>query len=158
MKHTLKAKILESTDCCILCFMDTSDYTSEIEVTTPVLEIAPPNWDTYFTTTFIPESITLLSPEQISHTSFPSGLYSFRMSVCPNDKVYYKFCYLNICEEKNRIAELACEEDNLEKLVDIELKLNIAQRMVRMGKVKEGVEIYNQEKNKLNKFNDCELC
>lgn len=169
MKHIISNVILEQSrkDCNIISFLDTSKYL-DIEVTNPMLQIAPPNWSKYYNISYNMNAITLIRPEHINHQTLPSGVYHFIQSVCPNDKVKEEFCYLQICNELKCIAELACfymdNEDykkNLVKLYDLELQLKMAQSLVNKGEVKKGTELYNIGVKKLNSLEnkkDCDLC
>lgn len=160
MKHKIEGTIIETCNCEIISFLDTSEYVEGVEITNPMMQIFPPNWDTYFSLEYNTNSITVFKPEHIGHGSFPSGVYHFKQSICPNDKVLNEFCYLNICCERNEIAELYCgaSDETVEDLVDYSIKLDIAQKLVAKGKVKEGSELYNIIRKKLNKLSSCETC
>lgn len=160
MKHELSFEILEQKDCNILSLLDTSIYLEDVPITSPIIKIFPPNWDKYISLPLVRSQINLIRPSNIRYKTFPGGIYSIEISICPNAKVYHKQCYLHICNELKLISQLACDSDNYEELFDIRMKLETAQDMVYDGNVKEGTTLYNIAVKELNKIKqkDCGIC
>lgn len=162
MKHKIEGGIIEQCKCNIISFLDTSEYIEGLEVTNPILQIFPPDWDKYFSIKYNLNGITILRPEHINHGSFPDGIYHFIQSICPNDKLINKFCYLNICCTRKHLASLICDymnnEDKLEELYKLKMQLESSQDLVELGEVKKGTELFKITRKSLNRLKPCNIC
>jgi len=159
-KNILSGSIIEQCDCNVIAFLDTSEYLGS--VTNPILRIYPPNWSDYVNIEYNMNAITLIRPSHIKHNSLPSGVYHFTQSVCPNEKVFREFCYLNVCREYECLQEILCNsEDKEEKVFKLKMQLDFAQRLVQDCDTKRGLELYNtavKEIQSLLKDNKCNNC
>ena len=143
-------------NCDRIVFLDTKEYQRKPENT--ILKIIPPDFTTEYLIPYNANAITLIKPEHISQTNLLGGLYNFTTSRRPNSKTEESFCYLNICPLVKRIANLACEEENLEELVNCRFELEVAQDVVDKCPEK-SCEIYSMVSKKLDKLeDDCKHC
>jgi len=163
MEHTISGSIVEQCDCCVLAFMDTSEYMDTVETTNPVLQIYPPNWNSYVNIPYNINGITLIRSKHLKIGSIPSGLYHFKQSVCPNEETEVSSCYLNICPEIKKIENAAClhqdDEEKLEELYDLKMDLEIAQGMVNNSNcdTEKAIKLFNDAVKDIDKLNneDC---
>lgn len=150
----LSNTILETCDCNIITFLDTTEYVNEPE--NPILRIYPPDFESYGQIEYNTNAITLIKPPHIKHGCLPGGLYTFIQSIKPNIKTEYSTCYLHVCNELERLKNLACC-DEAEGVVDIYIELLIAQKMANDCPEK-AVELYNISKDKIDKLEKLKNC
>lgn len=158
-KNNLSSTIIEQCDCNIISFLDTSEYLPDI--TNPILRITPPNFTNYKNIEYNLNAITVIKPEHLYKNCLEGGVYHFVQSVCPNDKVQLEFCYLHICNELDQLNNVVCnnfeDEEILEKVFDLKMKLEVAQRLVKNCDVRKGTEMYNIVVENIKKL-DCKDC
>ena len=157
--------IEQDCDCNIITFLDTSIYNTDLAPENLMLQIAPPNWSSYYSINYNKEAITLIRPSHIAHSTLPSGIYHIIQSAKPNDKVFIKCCYLNVCNELKEITELACicidEDESLEELFELKMGLEAAQSLVYSGETVKGKNLYTTIVSKLKIISskkNCEIC
>lgn len=152
MKSILTHTILEQCDCNAIVFLDTSEYQGD--VTSPILRIFPPDLNSYVNINYNLNAITVIKPEHIKFSSFPSGVYRFIQSICPNADTEVETCYLNVCNERDAIKKIACDDQKLEELADLLFYLDIAQGIVNECKDK-AIEILQIVQDKISKLKGC---
>lgn len=158
-RHKIEGLIIETCNCDLITFLDTSIYREGVDVTNPILRIYPPNWDNYINIEYNLNAITLIRPEHLAHSSLPDGVYHFVQSVCPNESTEVSFCYLNTCNKENELTDLACVEENREEVVNLLFELKLAKEITVNCGVKEGIEMYNTICKKVEKLkNKCKTC
>ena len=162
-KHELSGSIVEQCDCCVLAFMDTSQYSEEVEVTNPILQIYPPNWNKYVNVPYNVNGMTYIRGKHLKIGGLPSGLYHIKQSVCPNEKTEVESCYLNICPEMDKIKNAACihseDEEKRSELHDLMMDLKVAQGMITGGNcdAEKAIKLFNDAVKDIDKLNneDC---
>jgi hypothetical protein len=149
--NIVQGSFLEQCDCDIISFLDTSTYLPNI--TNPILRIFPPNWSEYINIPYNLNQITLITPGLLKHSTLPSGVYKIIQSVCPNDKSFKEYCYLQICKDLQCLKEIVCEysEDEIimNKVFTLKMQLEAAQDLVYECDVNKGTELYNITVNQI---------
>lgn len=116
--HQLSLDIPCTNNPRIFRIVDTSQYSDEIPIKCPTLQITPPGFN-------IPTNISLTAPHfnlvlnactlgiqvhNCGDTSeiLPDGIYIIRYSVSPNDKVFVEYHHLRVTQFINRYNQLLC--------------------------------------------------
>ncbi len=166
MKSLIKSFVISSTDCKTLSIVDTSVYNSEVAVTDSIYRITLPNSTRYIDVVYVPGNITHINSNVLRLTNtldfenlscLPDGVYHIRQSICPNDKLFYEFQYLNVCNLYHKIINCACtlmcDDPKLGVLAQLKMDLLIAQDLVNIcGNDTQGVTIYNNVDKELSKL------
>lgn len=166
MKSLIKSFVIPSTDCKTISIVDTSIYNNEIPVTDSIFRITLPNSTKYVDVVYVPSSVTHINSNTLKFTNtldfenlicLPDGVYHIRQSICPNDKLYNEYMYLNVCNLYNKIVDcacsLVCEDPKLIKLAQLKMDLSIAQDLVNIcGNEIKGVTIYNHVQYEISKL------
>ena len=104
------------------------------------------------------------TPDQAELPMIPSGLYKIEQSICPNDKLFFKYNFFNIFNELSCIAELVCEYDGdqtkLGQLLELKNQLELAKMLAEScAKEKEAIYLFNIAYKKLAMLkSNCETC
>ena len=117
-KHQLFLKFPESTNEGLLQINDISIYNSLIPVNCTTLEITPPGYSTPTVLTGLPQNFNLIlnacgigllaiGCDEICPV-LPDGIYHFRFSVSPNNKVYVEYNMLRITSTLNQWYKTLC--------------------------------------------------
>lgn len=147
VRHILSLDFPDTASPYVFRIHDTSIYTESLAVDCPRLDVTPPGADApvYITDTDkIPgsgywsvsaEDLGLQPSGQLDPAELPDGLYHFRYSVSPNEKVFVEYDILRVTSARNRLARLRCKvranpcqdaekmskEQNLLRLIDLYL-------------------------------------
>ncbi len=151
MKHELNFTIAKQVSCDSILLFDTSKYLS-VEPTNPILYITVPNSSVEVDMPFNLSQATNITS---SHVVLMSGVYKFRLSVCPNATLYIEKSYLRICDELAIIRDLVCEGKDV---VEVKMMLEVAQDLVWCDQISKGIELYNLTVNKLKSLQGCMTC
>lgn len=124
-----------------------------------LIEVKFPNFKKYYTAPGTANSVTMLTTKFLGYcddvVDFPDGLYEIRMSVAPNELVYYKENYLKADKLKSRMNELLQEEcldiKSVNYLYDIDKFLTAAEAVANTHPDK-AVEYYREALKKLEKY------
>ena len=165
-----RAQVLDAR---YLSILDMSQYNTDVPVTNAVYRITLPNFNKYVDVSYTPNTMTnigtnlmLLSstPNQADLPAIPSGLYKIEQSICPNDKLFFKYNFFNIFNELSCIAELVCEYENdlntLEKLLALKDQFELAKMLAEScAKEKEAIYLFNIAYKTLAMLkSNCETC
>lgn len=165
MKSLIKSFVINNyIDCKTLSIADTSVYNEDVPITDSIYRITLPNSNKYVDIVYAPRSVTHINSNnlRLSNTtdtdqliSIPSGIYTIRQSICPNDKLFFEYKYLNICVDYNNLisclATLDCNDNRYEKYYHLKNRLLIAQDLVNIcGDVEKGITLYNTTVNQIN--------
>jgi len=180
-RHVLSLEIPEVFNQCLIRVIDSSIYDPLVPIDCPTLQVTPPGFT-------IPVDITSLTPGftenltactlgiQISNcdnwlNNLSDGVYVFRYSVSPNDKVYVEYNYLRITTALNRYYKLLCCMDiaacepnqivtaNLRELQQIRTLLDAAKAMVEYNhQPVHGMNMLKFVNEKLSKLARCCNC
>ncbi len=159
-----------------LRIFDSSLYNEDIEVTCARLEITPPGFDypviidvePYFNLVL---NISNLGLSRVSRYEdlgdLPDGVYKFKYSIAPNDKVWVEYEYMRAqklmekwyqayCHVKLKGCEPTREQnEKLNKLFLIRQKIDAAKAEVEFCEnTDNGVDIYNFASKQLDKLID----
>ena len=178
-KHVLSLDVPETLNTKILRIVDTSVYSSVLEVACPILQILTPgavDAISINTSAGGEKIITACNLElQLTEcdttlTELPDGIYSIRYSVAPNDKVYVEYIHLRMSKALKLYYDIYCSINlsGCEPLKDEKDKLytlRLYRSMLDGAKAKveychnpdEGIAIYNYVYSKLQKLS-CTYC
>lgn len=113
MKTNLIFEIYNKNSCEHIVLTDMSQYNPDVPITDAQINITIPNFNKFVTISYNPKNVTIVNSIMLKLSDtidcLPSGLYEFRFSVCPNDKLFKVQYFLNICTELKRIADIACD-------------------------------------------------
>lgn len=98
-------------NCDNITFVDVTDYNLDVPIKTPVVSIIVPNFTTLLESSYVP-----MSTNTVSVGKYGDGLYKFKLSICPNDKLYKEFSYYNICTAISRIKGNICSDSSIENI------------------------------------------
>lgn len=110
-----------------LVFIDMSIYNTLLPIDEPTLTITTPysispipifyntKGNTVITT------ITLQRDTTISQ--IPCGLYKFKQTICPHDKLFNEFWYVHVGATKQKVATLYCK-NKIKEAIELDSKLN----------------------------------
>ena len=166
MKSTIKSFVIPSTDCKTLSIVDTSVYNDDIEVKDSIYRITLPNSTRYVDVVYVPGNITHVNSNVLRLTKtldsnkficLPDGIYHITQSICPNDKLFYNFKHLHVCNLYHKIIECACsllcDDPKLDKLAKLKMDLLIAQDLGNVcGNDIQGITVYNNVDKELSKL------
>lgn len=133
----------------------------------PMLEVLPPGHTKWVSLPFKTRDTNTITSSQLNLTcgevdTLPDGVYRFRLSVCPNDKVFLCKNYLRTTILDYGIQDLilkiigdCCPESKKLKkaLVEIDILRNGAKAEVALGNVSRGASMYQKAVDLLNKTN-----
>jgi hypothetical protein len=147
--------------------LDISSYNTDVTVTEAMLEVTPPNFVTCTAIDYIPGSIiniTNLSLGWPICDVLPDGVWKFKMSVCPNDKVFKAENHLRTTNvrkclyEKSATAIKNNDQNKSCHYLKLLQHLDVAQHLVKCeDTLEQGVIIFNYVISE-NKKIDCEIC
>jgi hypothetical protein len=105
---------VESSDCCIISFVDLTAYNEDIPIDTPILKILYPDHSAWVSMSYTPMSINNVGVPLLD------GLYTLELSVCPNDKAKKIFYYFKVCGFLNNLKTQLCKySGNKEKVLEL---------------------------------------
>ena len=179
MRHILALDIPDISNEGILVINDLSIYTSALAISCPELQILPPGFGTPsvvngFSTGFNLVlnvcTIGIMTANNCA-TSCPNledGIWHFRYSVSPNDKVYVEYDYLRTTKAITQLMGLYCnagmkpclpDQETLYMVQQLDLirdYLTAAKGLVEQEhKQVDGINLYRYALNLMNKFSDC---
>lgn len=173
--HVLSLEVPTVMNSCIMRVVDTSVYSSLIDVNCSYLNITVPGfeWSTQidveenFTKTLTACDLQLQKEGcGTTYQNLPDGVYVIKYSVSPNETVYVTYNHLRITNALIRYNKILCEVDvaDCDPPADIKKKLEQL-RLIRMyldaakAKVEychepqKGMTLYNYASKLLNKLN-----
>lgn len=176
---TLGLLFLDSPDKKNIFVQDVSEYNSDVEVTSSLLEITPPNYSTSYIVQYpilsiIPINSNALNitstNEYDSLTNLADGLWTIKQSVNPHDclyKIHYHFRIVNLKSQilcyvseqldlsnPNNVMSDAWYQDIFNLLQLLETAKYLAENC---NKCEEAKIMYNQVKKEANKYS-CTNC
>lgn len=140
MKSVLTGSLINGSELSVT-FIDTSEYNKDIPIEQPVLQITLP-YANPKTITYLPKGQTQINSKSFevgSLSALPQGLWRIKQMICPHDKVYSEYFWVNTFELENEISTLYCDGKNeeAEKLARKVLALQY------LGKCKDEKKILN---------------
>jgi hypothetical protein len=135
VKTEFDIKFIEDfKDCKTITFIDQTIYNPNIPVTTPVLRVTLPHFNKYVDLDYIPSKVNFVNTKVLGLNvgCLNDGIWTFELSICPNDKLKKSFKYFNICNAMSLISTELCSdssEENLLRLKDIKDQLQLVQLM-----------------------------
>lgn len=175
-KHQLSLEVPETNNCSVFRVLDTSLYTSELDVTCGTLQITSPGFNEPVSIEVLPSFNLILNACTLGiQTSgcgtdssiLPDGIYVIKYSVSPNDKVYVEYQYLRVCQTLNKYFNELCKLElaACEPQADVKEQLDelrLIRSFVDAAKVKveicespyEGMELLTYAQKRLQKFSN----
>jgi hypothetical protein len=175
-KHQLSLEVPETNNCSVFRVLDTSLYTSELDVTCGTLQITSPGFNEPVSIEVLPSFNLILNACTLGIQSsgcgttserLPDGIYVVKYSVSPNDKVYVEYYYLRVCQILNkyfnqlcRLELAACEpaadvKDQLNELTMIKSFIDAAKAKVEVCESpQQGMDLLMYAQKRLQKFAD----
>lgn len=151
MRTEFKINFIESFDNPdTIVFLDLSTYNTLEPIRTPMLRVKKHDLNTWLDYPYI------VSAEN-SVEACGDGLYTLELSVCPNDRLYKRFCYFHISTAIQTLKQLLCENVNdTEKIIELmdNYKLLIA---CQLCPNEDSNIIYQSVIKKLNKLKKCNV-
>lgn len=176
---TLKLLFIDNPDLKNIFVQDVSTYNPDVEVENPLMEITPPNYSTIYKVIYPIESIIPINSNTLGLTNtdeysellnIQDGLWTFKLSVKPNDCLYETFYHFRIVNLKKKIMCYVSEQMDLSNLncdlndswyqdiFNLLQLLDAAKYLAEnCGKCNEAKIIYNQVSNQAKRFTctDC---
>lgn len=175
MITTLALDIESRNDCNYFVVTDRSYYNNNLPITCSLLEIKTPgncnsvyfNVLPGFNTSY---NASILKIQQASSyetlTPLPDGIYYIKYSIDPADQLYVEYNYLHNCAQYSEYISKSCEllsakcdltkkqfDEKLKDLETIKQLIDSSKYLVEYcNKPEEGVALYNDIKDQLNKF------
>lgn len=88
---------------------DTSVYNPDLQIENSYLEVTPPGFSGFIQVLYIPESIIVLTAQNLKLASgleaLPSGIYHVLQTIKPNDRLKKEFLFLHASQERYCLAE-----------------------------------------------------
>jgi hypothetical protein len=147
--------------------LDISSYNADVAVTESKFEVTPPNFATCTAIDYIPSSIiniTNLSLGWPEAGLLPDGIWSLKMSVCPNDKLFKTESHLRTTNVRNCLYEKAAaaiknnDQNKSCHYLNLLQHLDVAQHLAKCyDTLEQAVIIFNYVISE-NKKIDCEIC
>lgn len=180
MQHRLSLEAPDTLNICALRVVDTSIYSSSMNIKCATLQITPPGATEANTVDNIqPEFIKNLTACDLklqlancgtTFNNLSDGIYIIRYSVSPNDLVYVEYNHLRTTMALLRIREILCELDvagcepdektkkKLSRLGELRDQLMAAKAAVEQcQQPRKGMDIYNYVVSQLKKM-ECRSC
>ena len=145
-----------------ITLMDTSQYNTDVPVTSPMYRVYMYNFDRYVDLSYVPGSVLHVNTNLLKLTNtldfemlgdIPSGLYKIVQSVCPNDKLFTEKYLFNTAPALDCLADLVvenkCDDRKLSKLYKIKEILDLVQFLTQKGCVEDAVAAYKVATDKL---------
>lgn len=150
-----------------LSITDLSVYNPDVPVTSAMYRIFIAGFNQYVDVPYTPGSVTNINSNVLQMTSankvgdlsvLPSGLWTIRQSVCPNDKLFYEYVFFNITPNLKKIKDSVCCNKNndeiLEELWDIKHTFELAKIMAEdCGDAKKANALYKVAVDQFNNLN-----
>jgi hypothetical protein len=115
-----------------LVFIDMSIYNSMLPIDEPSLTVITPYNKNPISLHYIAKGNTLITTISLNQSSsieqIPCGLYKFKQSICPHDKLFYNFWYVHLGNIKQKIAKLYCE-NKLEDAIKLSEKVDAVEAL-----------------------------
>jgi hypothetical protein len=160
--------ISDSLDFKTISVLDTSTYNEDIETEDPYLEVTPPNFDCPVLLAYVPGEINVINSTVLGWTASSSymtladGIWTFKQSVCPNDKIFLEKKHLRILITKSRILQEVIDSmescntcDNYSKWWKMLQDLELAKYMVEHCEEEKGVILFNAIVKQLSSCPTC---
>lgn len=136
-----------------ISIVDASAYNTDIEITDPTIEVTGPNYNSYINKEYQPYQVFVVTSlnlfNDLQCKILGDGVYTIRMSVCPNNSLYKAKKHLRVHNLKTEIyrkakIELAkCNEEAAHKMLTQLLDVDIAVHFVACGDEERGTALYN---------------
>lgn len=157
MRHQLDFTIYEDYSKDTIIFVDKSCYYEYPK--NPILEVTFPV-DEVYSQLIVPNQVNVLDTQKLCYNNdkvdFPDGVYKFRYSVAPNDKLYKEINYLKTTKLTLKLVDLLKQdltEDFINKIYKVDLLIRAGEQVVKED-VTKASEFYNTA-NKLIKKLEC---
>lgn len=109
-----------------IVFIDLSNYNSLLPIDDPALSITPPYVSNPIPISYNVNGNTTITAISLGMSkelvSLPCGLYKFKQSICPHDKLIHEFWYVHVDSIKRKIAKLYCD-NKINEAKDLDSKL-----------------------------------
>lgn len=152
-----------------LSITDMSVYNLDIPITNSIYRITIPNFNKYVDVAYTPNTVLHVNSNLLMLTNtadvqglcdLPSGIYTIRQSICPNDLLFKESIFFNMLNEVKKLAQLVCEIEEkslLIELYDIRNELYLAKTLAEnCCKEDKAVSLFNQSSKAITKlFNNC---
>jgi hypothetical protein len=176
MVSRLGFDIIDTHDFKTLGILDTSWYNGDIKVETPTIEIIPPGYQVAASPFFQIKALNVYNSNGLGITRasceeelvpLPDGIWKFKYSICPNDKLFIERFFLKTdhiwCRFTQAFLTLDLHNANSNKdvsrkkqLDEIEFYINGAIAASNNQDVKDAIDLYNKAEKQLNRFfSDC---
>lgn len=172
MISRLNFDIIDTHDFKTLGLVDTSWYNPDIKVETPTLEVIPPGYAITAAPYFMINALNIFNSNNLGITKatceeelieLPDGIYRFKYSICPNDKLFIEKFYLRTDRIKCRYTQAflnldlnTCDDpldrDKRRKLDEIEFYINGAVAAANNQNAKLATDLYNKADKLLDRY------
>lgn len=155
-RHKLDFKILDDEDTKSLCFLDKSDYFKRPEK--PMLEVKFPNIDRIYSIMIDSCGFNKLTTKSLCYLDsvqdFPDGLYEFRYSVAPNDKVFLRKKFFKVSKLKKDLKNILENLDDNDELISNLYKIDLYLTAVNLVNEELAVTFYKEAQKQLKNIKD----
>lgn len=173
-KHQLSLEVPDTNNCSVFRVLDTSLYSSLLDITCGTLEITSPGFNQPISIEVLPHFNFVLNACTLGiQTSdcgsisemLPDGIYNIRYSVSPNSQVFVEYNYLRICMTLNKYFNELCKVElaACEPEADVKAQLNelnLIKSFLDAAKVKveycenpqEGMDLFMYAQDRLRKI------
>jgi hypothetical protein len=146
-KTELNIAFVENNQKCDqIAFIDLSVYNSDIPVKTPIVTILYPDFTIPISLGYTPRSTNIVE------TTCIDGLYTFEISVCPNDMLKKTFYYFQLCNWYKWLSTELCKysgnKTKINELIDL-YKYSLAIKEVSNSEPKKAIIMFNYLKSKI---------
>lgn len=176
MISRLSFNIIDTHDFKTLGILDTSWYNPDIVVETATIEIIPPGYSVAASPFYMIKALNVYNSNGLGITrasceeelvDLPDGIWRFKYSICPNDKLFIEKFFLKTdkiwCRYTQAFLNLDLHNVNSKKdverkkrLDEIEFYINGAIAASNNQDYKEAIDLYNKAEKLLNRyFSDC---
>ncbi len=172
MISRLSFDIIDTHDFKTLGIVDTSWYNPDITIETPTLQVTPPGYQVVASPFFMIKSLNIYNSNSFGITrasceeellELPDGIWKFKYSICPNDKLFIERFYLKtdqiVCRYTQAFLNLdlnTCDDpvdkDKRKKLDEIEFYINGAIAAGNNQNAKLAADLYNKASKLLDRY------
>lgn len=172
MISRLNFDIIDTHDFKTIGILDTSWYNPDITIETPVLEIVPPGYKLAASPFYQVKALNVFNSNSVGITratceeeliELPDGLWRFKYSICPNDKLFIERFYLKTDQIKCRYTQAflnldlnncddPIDKDKKKKLDEIEFYIDGSIAAANNQNAKLATDLYNKASKLLDRY------
>lgn len=176
MVSRLSFDIIDTHDFKTLGIVDTSWYNPDIIIETPTIEILPPGYVIATSPFFMTKALNVYNSNGVGITKasceealieLPDGIWKFKYSICPNDKLFIEKFFLRTDKIQCRytqaflnldLSDCDSNEDKktkMKKLEEIEFYINGAIAAANNQDPKLATDLYQKADKLLDRYGNC---